>query len=122
MTDRPDNVADLARELAVGRAFADLRALLDANPRLRERTAAMLAGDLDAPDLEEATMNGADEQVSIRCPGGTLARAEALVQAMNDAPEFKALRCTKSAILRLAILRGLEAFEAEHGKPKRRGG
>jgi len=120
---RGDGPVDLDRERRIRRILAELRRRIEGNPRLAERTAAMLRGDLRAPGLEEPRMNGAEEQVSIRVPGGTLARAEALVPVLNDAPEFRVLRCTKSAILRLAILRGLEALEAEHlsGSGKRRG-
>jgi len=122
VTGRGDGPADLDRERRIRRELAELRRLIEGNPRLAERTAAMLRGDLEAPGLEEPKMNGAEEQVSIRVPEGTQARAEALVPALNEAPEFKVLRCTKSAILRLAILRGLEALEAEHLPGGRRRG
>lgn len=122
MTERNDGTADLDRERRIRRELAELRALLDGNPRLAERTAAVLSGQLEAPGLEESKMNGAEEQISIRVPKGTQERAEALVPALEPTPEFRLVRCTKSAILRFAILRGLELLEQEHPKGKRRGG
>jgi hypothetical protein len=121
MTDRPDRPVDLDRERRVAGAVADLRDVLDGNPALRERTRAMLAGALRCPALEES-MNGADEQMSIRVPEGTQDRAEALIPALDGDAEFRVLRCTKSAILRLAVLRGLDLLESEHPKGKRRSG
>ena len=123
MSDTTDTTLDLARTLAVRRQFADLRALLDGDPKLAERTRAVLAGELSCPELEDPKMNGADEQISIRVPEGTQDRAEALIPALDGEAEFRAFRCTKSAILRLAIMRGLDLLESEHGKAggKRRG-
>ncbi len=122
MTERDDGPADLDRERRIRRELAELRALLDGNPRLAERTAAVLSGRLEAPGLEESKMTAAEEQVSIRVPEGTQARAEALVSALEPTPEFRLVRCTKSAILRLAILRGLELLEQEHPKAAKRRG
>lgn len=55
-----------------------------------------------------------DEQVTVRMPGGTWDRAEALVQHLADRPEFRAARLTRSMVLRMALLEGLDALEARY--------
>lgn len=45
--------SDGERWRRIQQRFAELRRLLGDDPRLRDRTERMLAGDLDAPDLED---------------------------------------------------------------------
>lgn len=54
-------------------------------------------------------------QVSIRLPKELLERAEGLVDALRKNPDNVLLGLTRATVLRLAILRGLDALEAEKG-------
>jgi hypothetical protein len=63
-------------------------------------------------------------QVSVRLPGDVPDRAEALAEAIANLPEFRAFRITRAAVLRMAMLEGLQAMEARYGvtpspKPRR---
>lgn len=51
------------------------------------------------------------EQVAVRVPEGTLARAEALIDVWKG--RFEGMGVTKAVILRAALLRGLSALETE---------
>ena len=110
---RPAPVVDLA---AVRAAEARLDRLLADHPELRDRTAAMLAGDLPCPDLEEpmAVTRNPQSPVNIRLPQSLLDRADALVPVAGQAPELATqTTITRADVLRLAVLRGLAALEAE---------
>lgn len=54
-------------------------------------------------------------QVSIRLPKELLERAEGLVEVLRKNPDNVLLGLTRATVLRLAILRGLDALEAEKG-------
>jgi hypothetical protein len=56
-----------------------------------------------------------EEQVSIRLPKALLKRAEKLAAD----PEHAVLGVTRAGVLRLALLRGIEALEAETRSGKR---
>ena len=57
-----------------------------------------------------------DQQISIRLPQDFLDRAEGLVEALKDEPEYRYVpRLGQSFVLRLAMERGLEQLEAEYG-------
>ena len=57
-----------------------------------------------------------DQQISIRLPQDFLDRAEGLVEALIDEPEYRYVpRLGQSFVLRLAMERGLEQLEAEYG-------
>ena len=58
-----------------------------------------------------------EEQVSIRLPKSVLKRAEKLAAD----PEHEALGVTRAGVLRLALLRGIEALETEARSTKRSG-
>ncbi len=114
--DHGGDVADLAFE----RAKAEARELLQQHPSLRSgRTAAFLAGEGQEAE-KMARPRGGKEQLTVRLPEGHLARLEALAPALADAPELAtAGAVTRSDVLRLAILRGLEQLEAEYaGQPQ----
>lgn len=53
--------------------------------------------------------------VSMRLPDEVTRRADALVEALAERDEFRAAAggVTRSTVIRLAILRGLDALEAE---------
>ena len=68
--------------------------------------------------LNSASMN--EIQIAIRVPGDVQERADALCERLRDHPDFRLWRVTRSAVLRLALIKGLEALEAEHAAPKPR--
>jgi hypothetical protein len=53
------------------------------------------------------------EQVSIRLPEAWLERAEKLSRKLKDDPAHGVSRVSRAYVLRLALLRGIEALEAE---------
>ena len=106
-------VVDLVRVQAV---LARMDARLAANPELAARTAAMLAGDLPAPDLdpEDRPTMTPPSPVNIRLPQAIIDRLDALVPQAGRAAELATMtRITRSDVLRLALLRGLAALELE---------
>mgnify|MGYP001273945540 CR=1 FL=1 len=60
-----------------------------------------------------------ETQVALRLPADAVRRAAALAEKMARAPELRAWRLTRSAVLRLALLRGIESLEAEYLGKKR---
>jgi hypothetical protein len=103
---RPVN---LDRERRVKSNLARLSALLRADPDLEGRTFAALAGSipcgLEAPLCKYAP---------IRLPDPFIERAERLVPAVNTRRDLIAFgRLTRTAVVRLAVARGLEVLEAE---------
>lgn len=95
---RPPPV-DLGRERRTRGLVAELRALLDAGEVDTGRTSAMLSGDLETARME-------DTPTTIRAPRALLDRAEALAAALPSQP-------SRSAVLRLALARGIAVLEAE---------
>jgi len=65
-----------------------------------------------------------DAAVNLRLPSSALARAEALVDdlAADSMLRASARGVTRSVVLRLAVLRGLDSLEAEHKSSKRKRG
>lgn len=108
---------------AVGDALATIRRTLREHPEVRERTAALLAGDpttgdLDALRPQEAIM-ASHSPLTVRVPQALVDRLDALVPLLADAPELAMkANVTRSDALRLCVLRGLEVLEAEHETPK----
>ncbi|MCC7362726.1 MAG: hypothetical protein IT317_24810 [Anaerolineales bacterium] len=118
-----------------------MAARLAANPRLRERTAALLAADPTAeeladlaaqleplPPLEPLTVDlppllsagGADAPedpmpnppLNLRVPADLLRRADALVADAGRLPELAAVTTvTRADVLRVALVRGLASVE-----------
>jgi hypothetical protein len=126
MARRP---VDLAR---VRRAMAGLDALAVAHPELIDREAAgedngagweATLRDLDDlddsedPDEEDPMPT---EGIPVRVPPELLDRCAALVPALAEVPELRAAagKMNRAAVLRLALLRGLDAMEAEYGGTK----
>ena len=108
-------VADLAFE----RAKAEARALLAEHPELRGRTAAMLAGELDCPDLEKEPMPEKINPVTLRLPSDLLARVDAMVPEAHSLPDLAMLTTvTRADVLRLALVKGLGQIEVELRKAK----
>ena len=64
-----------------------------------------------------------DVTITIRCPRDVKERIDALVPVLGARDELRAIgKVTQAATIRLALLRGVEALEAEDrpGKGKRR--
>jgi hypothetical protein len=62
-------------------------------------------------------MSKLDEQTVLRMPQGTAERAEKLVLMMSEDPKFIGMgKVSRSTILRLALLDGLEQFEKKYQK------
>lgn len=103
-------MTDLDRERGIRGSLDELRALLASDPDLAARTAAMLDGELPCPALEEPM----DPTLTIRLPEEIMARADALIPALEADPAIRAHgRVTRSTAIRIAILRGLDALEAD---------
>lgn len=55
-----------------------------------------------------------EEQIVLRVPADTSERAEALMGPMAADPKREGLRLTRSGVLRIALLRGLQVLEGEY--------
>jgi hypothetical protein len=110
---RPRRPTDLVRERRIRATLRSLKEALDRDPELARRTHAALTGRLAAPDLEEQTMSNED-QVTIRLPKGFLERAERVAKKLAADPAHSTpFRVSRAAVLRMALLRGVEALEAD---------
>lgn len=112
---------------AVGNALATIRRTLAEHPEVRERTAALFAGDPTESDLEALSTQeesmATQAPLTVRVPQALVDRIDALVPLLGDEPELATkANVTRADALRLCVLRGLEALEAEHkpAKGKRR--
>lgn len=61
-------------------------------------------------------------QITIRLPQDLLDRADALIDRLSKLPEYRALRITRSVVLRLALDGGLGALEARLATSKHKAG
>lgn len=61
-----------------------------------------------------------DQQIPIRLPTEIVERIDALVPLLASDPKLGAWRITRSAVMRQALLRGLEALEADYETRGRR--
>jgi hypothetical protein len=95
-------------------------ALLAAKPHLRDRTAAMLAGELACPDLESEPMPETKiNPVTLRLPAELLARVDALLPEARRLPELAMMTTiTRADLLRLALVKGVGGIEAELAKKR----
>jgi hypothetical protein len=59
------------------------------------------------------TPNRQDRQIALRLAAETIERAERLAPVMQKRPEWEPFRMTASAVMRVALLRGLDQLEAE---------
>lgn len=57
--------------------------------------------------------------VLLRYPSDVDARLDQLLDVMRDDAEFRALRLSRSALLRMAVFDGLDALEARYGLGKK---
>lgn len=114
---RPGAPADLARERRIRAGLEELRALLDGGEVDRGRTLAALAGTLEAPGMTP------DVPTSLRLPADLSARVDALAERLAADPRLAAAvggRVSRSAVLRLALERGIAALEADTAPPSAR--
>lgn len=118
MSRRTPGTVDLARARAAEERIA--QRLAD-NPHLRDRTAAMLAGDLECPGMDEKEQPEVTEgthQLSIRLPARDVARADAMIGQAHLVPELRTVGSpNRSDILRAALTRGLTQIEQELRQP-----
>lgn len=106
MTRRP---VDLDR---VRRATETIRATLREHPEVAARTAAMFHADPSSPELHAMSET---QTTPIKLPIALLERVDALLPRVEADPRLSALvgRRSRTALVRLAILRGLEILERE---------
>ena len=97
------------------RGLLDELAALLADPALAERTRDNLAGP--AAWLSLALEAPLDKPKTVRLPLEVLDRLDALAERMSAVPTLAALaggRLSDSAVLRIAVIRGLDLLEAEY--------
>jgi hypothetical protein len=100
---------DLTRVRA---AEARLAERLRQHPDLAARTAQFLAGNPPVPTMETLMSEPFEQPTHLRLPRDVHERAAALVAQLAEDPELRALgRMSKTAVLRLAVLHGLEVLE-----------
>lgn len=66
---------------------------------------------MQAPDMA----NVSERQVSLRLPDDVVDRAEALAPVLGQLQAYRAFRVERATVFRLALIRGLEELEREHG-------
>lgn len=110
---------DLDRERRIRATLDKLDDLMDRNPSLWDRSMAVLAGKLACPDLEKENTT-MDQPISMRLPTEVLERLDALLQYAEKDPEITIFqKPTRSSMLRLAVLRGVEVLEKQYSKGKK---
>ena len=102
---KPPAVVGLARERRVRAKLAELAALVEGGALNAERTRAFLAGE-----LEVAPMDSDEIPTSIRLPRRLLDVADTLAARRA---ERTGERASRSAVLRVALERGIAALERE---------
>src|SRR5882724_8767529 len=86
-------------------------------PDLVARTARFLAGNPTVETMEMLMVEPFEKPTQLRLSRDVHERAEALVQILAEDPEVRALgRMSKTAVLRLAVLHGLEVLEQRYQK------
>lgn len=104
---------DLERQRRINQSTAKLKKMLSDNPRLAERTKAMLAGDLPCPDLENQPMVK-EKQLSMRIDPELIERADNILPHMANDPKLKAFSISRSTVLRTALSLGLDRLEGQY--------
>ncbi len=112
--DDPDSLA-LRQGLREQDSEIDaLRALLGASELLESRTREFLAGELEA----EKDMGTNDKLVSMRLPAAEMDRAEQLKALMAGHKDWRGIGVTRSSVLRMALIRGLDELQEQYGDSK----
>jgi hypothetical protein len=100
---------DLARVRAAEERLAEH---VRRRPDMATRTAHFLAGNPSVETMETMMVEPFEKPTQIRLPRDVHERAAALVSQLAEDPELRALgRMSKTAVLRLAVLHGLEVLE-----------
>ena len=108
---------DLGRERRIRAALSELGELVSSGAVDPERTRAYVAGTL--PGAPAVTDAPEEVPTSLRLPRALVARLDALAARMAADPTLGALasdlggRVSRSAVLRLALTRGIAVLEAE---------
>ena len=66
--------------------------------------------------MEEPSKKGQD-LVTLRLPTSLLERADGLIPQLQQRRDFSAHRLSRSSVLRIALLRGLQSLEKDLEKP-----
>lgn len=114
MAEDPDVLALRQRLKEQDRELDAIRAMLGANEQLQTRTQAFLAGELEA----EEDMGTNDKLVSMRLPTTEMERAELLQQLMAEHKDWRGIGVTRSSVLRMALIRGLDELQEQYGTTK----
>jgi hypothetical protein len=106
-------------DLAAVRAGLDrLSSILIAHPEAAERTAAYLDGDSVPFHTGDSAMSDLPDTVPVKIPADLLARADSLLAAVAARPSTIGYgRVSRSAVIRVALARGLDAMAAELTPP-----
>lgn len=105
MTARPIDLS------AVRAAFDRLEAVLLIHPEAAGRAADYFAGSLLPGVQSEVVVMTKD--VPVKIPGVLIDQADALIPRMEASPLLGYSRVNRSALIRVALARGLEALAAE---------
>ena len=71
---------------------------------------------------EQRAMSPNETQVAVRLPESLLERADSLIPGLAELPDYQLWRLSRSAVLRLAIQKGLDVLEREVARAGKRGG
>lgn len=101
----------------VREAIEVLERFRDSAPAAAERLGAALQEELEVPprEMEMATN---EVQMSLRLPEDLVKRLERMEARMAKDPELAPFRVSRQSVLRMALMRGLDALEDEHGTKK----
>jgi hypothetical protein len=84
------------------------------HPEIGERTAAFLASEPSRNTVDALRDDTLDYTLVVKVHRSLLDRAEQLRPSLSASPQFQATgRLTRSAVIRLAILKGLEVLERD---------
>jgi len=100
----------------IRRLLTELDAHLDGHPEIRDRTADMLAGELPCPPLTGGTMTMTTDDdptklTAFRLPQSLIARLDRCAAKVAETTPWA--KVTRADVARMALIRGLDAWEAE---------
>lgn len=99
-------------------AEAKIAEVLRLHPGIQERTAAFFSEEPNQEQIEGFILSDENENkihtLGIRLDQATLDRADSLQDFVASRPELRAMgRVSRAAVLRLAILKGLDVIESD---------
>lgn len=96
----------------VREALDQMESTLEKHPEIRERTAAYLAGELQAEeDMPEMT--------TVKLPKELVKRADKLISFLQQTDVGHAVKVTRSVVIRVALGKGFELLEQEAAEAKK---